>query len=172
MQPVYVNNPTTATVSGTVSATQSGVWNVNSYVTNPTTATVSGTVAATQSGTWNDVVTQGASRWNVAFGTTTTAAVLSSTGSTTGIAISTPIAGVSLQTVRVFRLVLTVDAATNIAFRDGSTNFGESYYLSANGSITLDVTNEPWYVTSAGNGFTIKQSGTANIGVRIWYTQS
>jgi len=55
-QPVYVTNPTTATVSGTVAATQSGTWSVS-----PGTGTypVAGTVAATQSGGWTSTVTQG-----------------------------------------------------------------------------------------------------------------
>lgn len=116
--------------------------------------------------------TQSGTRWSVAFSTTSTTAVLSSTGVTTSVAISTPIAGLSSQTVRVYRLMLSVDTATNITFRDGSTNFGDTQYLTANGGIVLDLTNEPWYITSSSNGFVIKQSGSANIGVRIWYTQS
>ena len=69
-------------------------------------------------------------------------------------------------------MLLSVDAATNITFRDGANNFGETLYLTANGAVVLDQSDEPWYITSASNGFVIKQSGTANIGVRLWYTQS
>lgn len=188
--------------SNTVQAQQSGSWTstVTQATADNLHASVSisgssNTVAATQSGSWTDTVTQGTNsnlrasimidassntvsaiqngtRWSTAFSTTTTVAVLTSTGITTSVSISTPIAGQTSQTARIFRLVLTADAATTITFRDGSTNFGDSQYLSANGSIVLDLTNEPWYITSSGNGFSIRQSGTANIGVRIWFTQS
>lgn len=152
---------------------QTGASSVPVNVLNfPATQAVSGTIAATQSGSWATTVTQSGTRWSTAFSTTTTSAVLSSTGVTTAVAISTPIAGLSSQTVRVFRLILSANGATNITFRDGSTNFGETYYLTGSGSITLDLTNEPWYITSASNGFVVQQSGSATLGIRIWYTQS
>ncbi len=167
--------------SNTVQAVQSGAWTINSTPVGTSTVTFNGASqpvhetgvsTVTFNGTAQPVTPGAGTRWAVAFSTTTTSPVLASIGTTSSVAISTPIAGVSLQTIRVFRMVLTVDAATTITFRDGSTNFGESYYLSGNGGFVLDLTNEPWYVTSAGNGFVIKQSGSANIGVRLWFTQS
>lgn len=184
----YTQNVTTVTFNGTGQpVTQSGSW--TNTVTQGTNSNLRGsfmidgssntvqitgtpTVNAQQSGSWTDTVVQSGTRWSMAFSTTTTVAVLSSTSSTTGVAISTPIAAVASQTVRVFRLVLTADAATTITFRDSANNFGDSQYLAANGSVVLDLSNEPWYITSSGNAFVIKQSGSANLGVRIWYTQS
>ncbi len=155
--------------SNTVQAAQSGAWTATA--TQSTNSSLRASVAI--DGSSNTVVLGGgtANIGKVAY-QTPTAAVLSSTGVTTSVAISTPVAALSSQTVRVFRLVITADAATTITFRDGATPFGEQFPLTANGSIVLDLTNEPWYVTSASNGFVVKQTGSANLGIRIYYTQS
>lgn len=160
---------TPGTGAFTITPTTFNVVQGGSYTVTPGT----GTWPATQSGSWTDtVIPQNGSFFRIGFSTTTTTAVLPSTFTSTSIAISTPIAGVGGQTIRVFRLILVVDSATTINFRDGNTPFGDPYYLTPNGSITLDLSNEPWYITSSSNGFQINQTGTANIGARIWYTQS
>lgn len=191
-----VVNIATTTVAGTVTVSVSNVPNVsvtntpsvNATVVNQATVTVSGSVNAsivnTPSVTLSAPIPAGTNTigtvnavqlsppWSMAFSTGTTVAVLTSTGVTTNVAISTPVAASGSTTVRIFRLVLTADAATTINFRDGATSFGESYYLSSNGSIVLDVTDNPWFITSAGNGFGIAQTGSAHLGVRLWFTQS
>jgi hypothetical protein len=154
---------------------QSGAWG--------STVTFNGAQPVTQSGVWGATITYNGTqtvnaqevsgtRWSVSFSTAETTAVLSSTYNVVSVAISSPIAAVGGQTVRVFRLIVTVDAATTINFRDGTNNFGDSYPMLANGSIVLDLTNEPWYITSTGNAFVIKQSGSANISYAVYYTQS
>lgn len=157
--PVQVSLPNGTTVYGTISINN---WPAMWQSTQPVIMVGTPTVNSQQIGT----------RWNVAFSTTTTTAVLPVVSTTTSLAVSTPIAGSGSMTVRVFRLIVTVDAATTLTFYDGSTPFGEQYPMTANGAIVLDLTNEPWYITSAGNGFVVRQTGSANIGERIWYTKS
>lgn len=91
--------------------------------------------------------------------------------STTG--DNTIIAGVSGQTIRVFKAFFNVSAATNITFKDGAaTNLTGALNLSSGQGMTLDFDSEPWFITSAGNAFIINQSGTAQVSGRIYYMQS
>ncbi len=86
---------------------------------------------------------------------------------------NTVISGTALQTVRIFRMMITADSITSLIFKDGAgTNLTGAVNLSANGSVVLDYTSTPWFVTSAGNGFIINQSGTAIIGGRVWYVKN
>jgi hypothetical protein len=162
-QPVNTTNVSTVTISGTVPVSFSTPYAV--YVS---------TVSAFINGSSNTVSAQqvDGTRWNVSFSTLQTTGVLSSTFNVTSVGISTPVAGVASQTVRVFRILVTVDATTTLNFSDGATNFGDQFPLLANGSVVLDLTNEPWYITSSSNGFVIKQSGSANISYSVWFTQS
>lgn len=84
---------------------------------------------------------------------------------------TTVIAGVSGQTIRVFRLFFIVGAATNVTIRDGATSLTGAENFAANGGQTLDHDGRPWFTTSAGNGFVLNQSGTAQISGRVYYTQ-
>jgi len=86
---------------------------------------------------------------------------------------TTVVAGTAAQTVRIYRLVLSVSAPTNILFKDGaSTTLAGPYYLQAGGTITLDDSGEPWFITSAGNGFVVNSSNAVAYTVTAWYTKS
>ena len=88
---------------------------------------------------------------------------------------NTLVAGIASKIVRVYRIFLVVSAATNLTFVDGTpggTNFDGALAMSANGGLTLDFSEEPWFVTSAGNAFVLNQSGSAQIGGCIYYQQS
>lgn len=97
---------------------------------------------------------------------TATAINLSSTGS------NTIVAGATGLKVRVYRLLLTTQAATTVTFQDGSSNLTGAIGLGANGAIVLDNTGDPWFQTGTGNTFALTQSATATITGAIWYTQT
>jgi hypothetical protein len=85
----------------------------------------------------------------------------------------TVVAGVSGQTVRVFRILLMASAATNITFKDGATALTGAIDLAAAGSgMILDFSGEPWFVTSAGNAFVINSSNAVQVSGKIDYIQS
>lgn len=84
----------------------------------------------------------------------------------------TLVAGVSLQTARLYRVFLTADAATTITFKDGATGLTGAISLAAAGSFVLDLQSEPWFTTSAGNSLVLTQSGSAQLSGRAYYLQS
>jgi hypothetical protein len=109
---------------------------------------------------------------HVGFGTPANVTLSSSTIDFSASGATTVIPGIALQTIRVFQLFLVNSTATNLTLKDGSTELAGPLTMTANGSIVLDFNGEPWFQTSAGNGFVINQSGTAQISGRIYYQQS
>lgn len=107
----------------------------------------------------------------LAYSTTTTANLVSASinFSTTGdnVIVSTS----TTRNIRVYQMILTVGAATNLIFKDGETNLTGAMNLAANGSITLDFNGEPWFIAVANDAFIINQSGTAQVSGRIYYEQ-
>lgn len=86
---------------------------------------------------------------------------------------NTIVAGTASQTVRVYRIFFVVAAATNILIKDGAgTNLTGAMSFSQNGSFTLDLTSNPWFVTSGGNAFIINSSNAVQISGRAYYTKS
>jgi hypothetical protein len=104
---------------------------------------------------------------------------LTTTVSSTNINASTAgnntlIAGVSGKTIRVFKVALVFSVGGTVIFQDGnSTALSGPMVLNAGATIVLDmdVTN-PWFLTSAGNGFVVNLAGGAAVGGVIYYTQS
>jgi hypothetical protein len=85
----------------------------------------------------------------------------------------TVVSAVGGQTIRVMRMLLVVAGATNITFKDSTpTSFSGAIPMLANGSITLDDSGEPWFVTASGKGFVINSSVGVSVQGTIWYTQS
>lgn len=83
------------------------------------------------------------------------------------------VAAVAAQTVRVMRMMLTTLNPVNIEFMDGgSTVLAGPFVLQAGGSITLDDSGEPWFITSSGNAFEINLSVAGTVQVAVWYSQS
>ena len=83
------------------------------------------------------------------------------------------IAGVAGQTIRVHRLLLVVNAATSITFKDSTpTSFSGAMPIAANGGIALDFNGDPWYTAAAGKDFVITSSAVTQISGSIWYAQS
>lgn len=85
----------------------------------------------------------------------------------------TIVAGVSLQTVRVYKIFLTVSATTNLVIKDGSTALTGAMTFFAGGSFVLDFNPaDPWFITTAGNAFVINSSASVQMSGRVYYTQS
>jgi hypothetical protein len=87
---------------------------------------------------------------------------------------NTLIAGVASQTVRVFKVALVFSVGGTAIFQDGaSTQITGPLVMYAGGTIVLDmdITN-PWFLTSAGNGFVVNLANGAVVGGVIYYTQS
>ena len=82
-------------------------------------------------------------------------------------------AGGGSETVRLWRLVVSASAATNIEIGDGTNVFLGPYYLTADGSITLDFSGEPWCITGPNAALEINNSASAvAITFTTWTTQS
>ena len=85
----------------------------------------------------------------------------------------TAVAGTANQYIKVYKLFLVENTpAVTIQFQDGTTALSGALPLAANGAITLDLDGTPWFTCSAGNAFTIAQSGTTQISGVVYYTQT
>ena len=84
---------------------------------------------------------------------------------------NTLVAGVAAQTIRVYRLILTLSASSDLEVRDGTTTVLADLY--ARTGVTLDLVpqDKEWFLTTAGNGLILNSSAAVNIGGRIWYAQ-
>ena len=177
----------TATVSGTVAATQGGSWTV--------AATQSGswTVTATQSGTWTvtasgTVTANAGSSWatsglaketggNLA---TVAGAVLSgamevaykpSGGQlfTTAIDLNTSgdhtlVAASVGSFIGIFRLWFVCSGTVVISFKDGAGfYFGHSMAFTSGGGMVLDFSGEPWFICSLSQAFIINLSANVQV---------
>lgn len=83
---------------------------------------------------------------------------------------NTVVSGTALQTIRVFRLALACASGVNVTFKDGAASSltGAMPF----GGMVLDATGDPWFVTSAGNGFVINLSGAVQCSGKVSYTKS
>lgn len=153
--------------SNTVSAAQSGTWNINNTSVNVATVTISGTPSV------NATLQSGSNTIGKINYATPAATVFSSTTiNTSSTGDNTLVAGLSSQTVRVYRMFFVVSAATTITFKDGSLGLTGAMTFVSGGSFVIDFSGDPWFVTSPGNGFILNQSGTAQISGRVYFTQS
>lgn len=112
-------------------------------------------------------------------GTATVPAMLASSQLTSAVISSAAggdiavVAGVAGKTIRVFRLILVVNAATSITFKDSTpTSFSGAMPIAANGGIVLDFNGDPWYTTAAGKDFVITSSAATQISGTIGYAIS
>lgn len=83
------------------------------------------------------------------------------------------VAGVGGQTVRIFRMLLVVGAATNLTIQDTTpTNFSGAIPLAANGGLAFQFEGEPHYISAVGKGIQINNSNAVQVSGTVWYTQS
>jgi hypothetical protein len=87
------------------------------------------------------------------------------------------VAAAASKIVRLYRMALTVSAATTVIFYDGDPGAGGvaksgPFDLLANGSIVLDDSGNAWYTTSAGNGlYAALSNGSAVLAGTVWVIQ-
>lgn len=89
-----------------------------------------------------------------------------------GVGDNVLIAGVALQTIRVFRLFFVVGADMSLTFKDAATALTGAIPMLANGSFILDFQGDPWFTTAAGDDFILNASVGGQVSGRIYYTQS
>lgn len=195
---VTLSSQTVTLSSQTVTAVEGGAWTVTTVpsgtqtvggtvtLSSQTVTLSSQTVTAAQSGTWS-VTTVPSGTQNIA-GTVTlssqtvsnipqfTAAQLtskvisfSSSGS------NTLITGTASQTIKVYGLFFTSGSAVSAVFYDGTGTANPltgTMSFTANGSMLLDISSEPYWTGSAGNALIMSLSAGSTVGGRIYYIRS
>lgn len=83
------------------------------------------------------------------------------------------VAGITSETIRVFRMLLVNTFNTTITFYSGTnTALSGPMPIAGSGSMVLDFSPAPWYITTPGSGFNINSSSASQMSGTIWYTQS
>jgi hypothetical protein len=83
------------------------------------------------------------------------------------------VAGVANETVKLYRGIFSVGAATLLKFTDGPAGTVLfTMFLQAGGSLTFEPSGIPWFVTSAGNALTLNSSNAVNGYGGFGYVQS
>lgn len=83
------------------------------------------------------------------------------------------VAGVALQTVKLYRGIFESDQPVVLQFTDGpGGTVLFTAQLTAGGSLTLDVSGVPWFNSGAGNDLTLHASAACNIYGGFGYVQS
>jgi hypothetical protein len=87
---------------------------------------------------------------------------------------NTLIAGVALQMVNVYRIVLVFGANVEATLYDGAagTALTGPIPMAAGGSFTLDFDGEPWFTCSAATEFVLNLSAAVQVSGRVYYTQA
>lgn len=97
-----------------------------------------------------------------------TSSVLSFSASGDNIAITR-----AVGTIKVYRLILVVGAASNLTFKNGAgTSLSGAIPLVANEAIVLTFDGEPWYTTTGTNNFIINSSSAVQVSGTIYYLDS
>jgi len=84
---------------------------------------------------------------------------------------NTLVALAAAQTIRVFRILLTLVAGT-IKFRDGTGGADLTGAMSLSAIVLESNDGNPLYITTAGNAFVANLSGANQLSGTVWYTQS
>jgi len=80
-------------------------------------------------------------------------------------------AGTGAQTIKVYRMELTVAAATALTIKDGAVTEG-ARTLFAGGGLSWDYDSEPWSTGAAATAWKINSSNAVQVSGRIWYLVS
>jgi hypothetical protein len=90
---------------------------------------------------------------------------------------NTVVTAVSNRPIKVHQIFLVANGAVNVKFGNGDATQSPTYFnatainLSSGGSITLQYTGQPWWVTTVGNGFSINLSGAVACTGRVYYQE-
>lgn len=82
------------------------------------------------------------------------------------------VSGVAGKRILVYRVFWIVGDDTNITIQDGpNTNLTGALPFLANGTLALDISNIPWFQTSAGNDFILNSTAAVQVSGAIYYQQ-
>ena len=85
------------------------------------------------------------------------------------------IAAVSGKRVSLYRVILIIGSpGVTVQFNDSvAGQISQPFQLAANGALVLDTqaNYDPWFLTGAGGGLNIVQSGTTPITYDLWFLQ-
>ena len=84
---------------------------------------------------------------------------------------NTLIAGVEGQVIRVFKIFAAAASSVQVTLKDGAGGAPFTGPMPL-GAFVLDFDSEPWFVTSAGNGFVLNLGASVQISGKVYYTQS
>lgn len=74
------------------------------------------------------------------------------------------------KTISVYRIFFVVDGATVVTFKSGpATSLSGAITLSAGGSITLDISNIPWFQTGSNKDFILGSTNMVQVSGMIYY---
>ncbi len=98
----------------------------------------------------------------------------------TSVRISTAVAATDVtlvtataaQTTKVHRFRLTCSAATNVSIKDGAATVLELIHLPAAGQYILDLSDRPYWTTTANTAFIINQTAATALEGRVDYIKS
>jgi hypothetical protein len=79
------------------------------------------------------------------------------------------IAGVPDRSIHVFQLWLVVTDDVTIQFYEGARAADGPVAMLASGSVVLDDTAEPWFVTDPGDDFILNLSAAVQVSGRAYY---
>lgn len=85
---------------------------------------------------------------------------------------TTLVAAVSGQTTRVHRLKLSVAGASIVQIKNGATVLEVFNFAGNGGSVVLDFSAEPWYITSVNAALVINSSTAVQVDGRVEYVTS
>jgi hypothetical protein len=80
----------------------------------------------------------------------------------------TLVAATAGMIIRVYRMFLTIDAATVLTFQDGATNLVPEFKPQAGEQITLDPQLFPWFQTTIGDALKLNSSNAVQITGAVW----
>lgn len=76
------------------------------------------------------------------------------------------------QTTRVHRIYFTITTASAVRFLNGSTAMTGDMGIGANGSLFMDLSSEPWFITASSSSFGISTTVTTAVNGSVEYITS
>lgn len=80
------------------------------------------------------------------------------------------VSGQTGKKILAYRIFVVVGGATDLTFKDGvTTSLTGAIPMVANGSITLDLNNVPWFQTSSGKDLVLTSSQSVQVSGAVYY---
>lgn len=83
---------------------------------------------------------------------------------------NTVISATTGKRLLVNRIWFVVAGATSLTFKNGTTALSGKVPVAANGSFTLDLSDEPWFITSLSAAFVINSTNAVQVSGQVYYT--